>query len=81
MKPDKIVLVEWIDSFGSHAWIPRIDAMETKPSKCYSVGYLLKEDENYIVLSQSYDPQVENVGNVLSIPVKVVISMTQLRKK
>ena len=49
-------LVRWTDSNGGHGWSALTWFLENaKPSQCESIGFVLHEDDEYIVLIQSLD--------------------------
>lgn len=72
-----IVEIEWIDStmLGSGGWVrlDRDDLLEGADVVYYSVGYVLKEDDDLLTLAGSVDLDAEEQAlAVLSIP-KVAI--------
>lgn len=47
----QIVIVKWLDAFGcSSSWRERDDIEKATPSICESVGWLIKDEDDYIVL-------------------------------
>ena len=68
-----VVQVSWVDSEQSvSGWVPVTDIpRESVP--CVSVGYLVRQTEDYIALSMSYDEQNENIMGWHTIP-KVAIT-------
>ena len=71
-------LVEWVDSLSiTDRWVSSA-ALEGEPSfgVCHTVGYLVREDEQSVLLAQSFslnrDGDVEEWGHVWGIP-KVAI--------
>lgn len=50
----KLVLVKWVDAVtDNHGWRPVEDIKKTTPSKCQSVGFVLKQTTTCIVLASS----------------------------
>lgn len=48
---ETLVLVTWIDSLGcSSSWREKEYLTNSKPLLCRSVGWILRDDDNYIVL-------------------------------
>ena len=46
----KLVIVDWIDSCSSRGWVEK-EALQTSiPLPCRSVGWVIKEDKECIVL-------------------------------
>ena len=66
------VRVRWLDSSGSkHGWLPFVDA--TNPEEfglthCVSVGFLIAEREDCIILASGYDEENDAVLLVTAIP-------------
>ena len=48
----KIVLVEWIDSSTEYGWL-KVESFDTSVVKCQSVGFLIKETDDAIVVTLS----------------------------
>lgn len=72
-----IVEVEWIDStmLGSGGWVKldRNDLLDADDVMYFSVGYVLKEDDDLLTLALSVDLEAEEQAMaILSIP-KVAI--------
>lgn len=74
--------MEWIDAAGGGGWKPLDDVLEEAVvDPCRSVGYLLRDDDDAIVLAQSRtererDPQMFN--DWLVIPRENVERVTEL---
>ena len=50
----RIKKIEWLDSCGTTvSWEHKEDIKPILPSRCYSVGYVLDETDEYITLLQS----------------------------
>ena len=76
-----IAIVKWIDSTYY-----RVDTLEScdelnhaKPKILYSVGHVIKEDENFIIICQDYEPVTTTPRLVISIP-KESIFWYQIKK-
>ena len=67
MTKRKLVSVEWVDSAMTNGWRHIGPETDLSPSKCHSVGFVLKDDKEGIALSQSIS---DNGGTdtILSIP-------------
>ena len=68
-------LVTWLD-IVSHdgAWMDIEEAKEYKPHPIQTVGWIIEEAEDYIVLASSRDNE-ELVGSVCAIPKSVIVSI------
>lgn len=82
----EIRYVEWLDSAGLSRWTP-IKELQRRSlvSRCLSVGFVLKEDDDQVTLLQSLDPgQLEgdddNGDNTITIPKIAITASTILRE-
>ena len=70
-KPEQ-VLVRWLDSSGSkHSWFPLVDAINPKEFglvNCVSVGFLIAEREDCVILASGYDEENDAVLLLTAIP-------------
>ena len=76
------VEVTWVDPHASGGWRAPEDELERAvPLACTSVGYLLEQDEQRLVLVQSSadDQGDELVADSLAIPAEVVRKVRRLR--
>ncbi len=65
----KHVVVVWLDIAGKdEAWVEISEAKSMKPGRMVTSGWILKEEENYIVLASSLDTQEGLAGNINAIP-------------
>jgi len=71
MENYKIIEVEWIDTSSISGWHDKDIIDNPIDFTCHSVGYLLKETPEYIMLAQSYQP--DQFGELLYIPKIVII--------
>lgn len=60
-----LVEVEWRDSAAKGGWSWDADG---EPAVCHSTGYLLKDEREYILLSQSLSDTSGQYGNMITIP-------------
>jgi hypothetical protein len=75
MKP---VLIEWIDSKSiSNRWEYVDELPSTKPSRCVSLGFLLKENKEYKTIVQSCGAQT--VMGIMTIPNCCILKITKLK--
>jgi len=86
-----IVLVEWLDAHGPPdngasrgAWIDPLEAAKHhEPSRCFSVGWILKSDSTGISLFASVadDADVGEVSFIYRGMIKKVTVLKKARKK
>ena len=76
------VEVTWLDPHASGGWRAPDDELDRAvPLTCTSVGYLLRQDEERLVLVQSSadDQGDELVADSLAIPAAVIRKVRRLR--
>jgi hypothetical protein len=80
MKRDPVEVL-WLDSVGGSGWehpdAARRDA-STETMRCHTIGYLLEDTDDYLLLCMG---QMENSGSVLAplqIPKVAVIRVTEV---
>jgi len=61
------VLVEWIDSRSMDGWL-RQSELETTPANIRSVGWIVAESENSIVLAGTSAPELDQFAGMMVIP-------------
>jgi epoxyqueuosine reductase QueG len=63
----QIEIVEWIDPHSIDDWTD-VDRIETKPSLIISVGQVLKETKEVIVIGLNYNPENKDASCSMIIP-------------
>jgi len=81
------VEVEWIDSSGTSGWHPESEALTDlqRPDHmlCCTIGYVIHEDSDKIVLTSSFAAQgagMRDVGDVIAIPQFAIRDRRTLRR-
>ena len=77
----KLVLVEWVDSCGENRWHAKRDAASLAISRCWSVGAVISENDDQIVIAPNGDPAVGNVLYEMAIPRAAIKRMRNLRMR
>lgn len=74
MPRERLVLIHWLDIVREPGpWMSRLDAAQLKPVDCYSVGFVIYDDNERIVLSDTLGPTREDdIGACDVIPRCVV---------
>lgn len=77
-----LVQVEWLD-ITSHdgAWLDMKEAEEYAPTPMKTVGFLLKEDPEYIVVVSTIADSLDSVGSTNAIPRGCIQSVTKLLRE
>jgi hypothetical protein len=74
----RLVLVEWLDSYGcSPNWQP-LGSVKAEPMVCKSVGWLLHEDDRYKVIVPHISEGTEQGCGDMTIPTAAIVSMREL---
>lgn len=83
LKPLQPITVEWNDIFDEGSeWIHH-DAKPTKPVKVRSTGYLLSQNEKFIVMVRDYYDYdgKRTYGGRVAIPAGCIVKITYLGPK
>lgn len=74
--------VEWRDSSGTGGWQSLKTLEEYEPDLCHTVGFVLRETDDFVTLIQSYTNRKqgeENSGdNVIVIPRFAIVRMDEV---
>jgi len=75
---DRLVLVEWIDAWSEDGWhlTPEAHKLASHSVLCYSVGYVVQEDEDGILLSSAITK--DGFGALWLIPNGMIMKVTLL---
>jgi hypothetical protein len=75
---EPLIRVEWRDSCGAHGWHEPEVFDGWQPSRCISVGYLIRECDSHIIIAPHVTVQDQagsrKVDGVLCIPKEVITS-------
>ena len=77
----KTIEVEWIDSMSADEWHPMslaIDRATVEGMTHRSIGYLLADDDDMILLAQSVSVNEEMVAATLQIPKFAIINTWEI---
>lgn len=76
----KRVEVRWIDIISSDGWHDqnKLDKFITQHNPVRQIGYLYEEDENQIVLLDSYFEDKSTYGGIHTIPKGCIIEMKEI---
>ena len=87
MDDDKLVYVSWIDAVGCAPSWEEIRDAKAIPHKCYSVGWIVDESPEAIVVVPHYSPEnkaanIEEQGcGHMTIPKVAILYILSLEKK
>lgn len=70
-----LVIITWEDSVGFDGWVDLDEVENTKLSIHTAVGWLLKETDEALYITQSYDEVNENYGACQVIAQSAVLSV------
>ena len=75
----KHVMCIWLDITGKDdAWMELGEAKNMKPARIITSGWLLKENDDYIILASSLDTKEGLAGNINSIPRCVIETIRKI---
>lgn len=77
----KLAIVKWVDSGGRNSWMSMDEAERENVCQCESVGWIVSDNEERIVIVQSRDHSNGTVHSTMTIPKVAVKSVQYLRKK
>ena len=75
------VLITWVDICSCDAaWMSLADALEYRPTPIQTLGWVIEENDEYIVVVSSYSVEEEDrvFGSVCAIPRDVIESIALL---
>lgn len=61
----KLIYIEWMDAVSTDGWIK--PDFELHPALCTSVGFLVRENKDYITICQGYS-NVDSLNGFFTIP-------------
>jgi len=62
-----VIHVMWRDSESSNEWTP-LNEVTPELDLTHTVGFLVKEEESFLLLALSYDPGTESINGYKKIP-------------
>jgi hypothetical protein len=79
----KRVEIIWVDIVSYDGWkdMDELDRFITNHNPVVQIGYLYEEDENQIVLLDSYFQEKDTFGGIHIIPRGCILSITELIPK
>lgn len=63
----RLICVSWIDSSTEHGW-SSVSSVSFDSGLCFSTGFFLKENKEFLVLAHSVDEESGTCNGVLQIP-------------
>lgn len=76
----KIVVIDWVDSVRASDWVLMEDVNE-KPVNCTSIGFLLKETDDYVTIAQNYGLEPEQICNLITIPKFSIRNIREIKER
>ena len=77
----KRVCVLWLDiTSKTEPWICHEEAIEMRPATMRTVGWVLEDNSEYIIIASTVDTSDELVGDVNCIPKGVILEIMHLPK-
>lgn len=82
-----LVMVEWTDSYGCSSSWEEIPSQPPPQHHCFSVGWLIHDSDDVIVVVPHITPQHDEIGaeengcGDMTIPKCSVVNVTKLRRQ
>jgi hypothetical protein len=74
----KLILIEWLDSKGiTNQWEYLNEIQSMKPSRCFSIGFLIEETDQYKTIAQGLN--ASQVIGRMSIPRCAIQRITEIK--
>jgi hypothetical protein len=77
----KPVYIIWHDAVSNDAWEELKEAKDLHPHQIHTLGFLLDEDKNKVVVALNFDIEREGASQMLSIPRSWIVKIRKLRIK
>ena len=74
----KLVSVTWLDAVSCDSWESISDAQKLNPATMITLGFLLHDDDDKVVIAASYDQDNESVARTYAIPKSWVLSIKEI---
>lgn len=82
-----LVVVEWVDIIAGNEWEESDDLDKWKPSKCWSCGWLILDEKEYIILLTDHSEPIHphkgdkpGYGGHRVIPKGVIRKITKMKE-
>jgi hypothetical protein len=76
---ERLILVSWIDpTSGTHGWKSRADVEKLRPWHVQSVGWVLVDDGETLIIVSTISNSDGDVDGEVAIPRSCVTSITEL---
>lgn len=75
----QLVKVIWSDAESDASWVDE-PLVPLKPTLALTVGFLIKEEENFVLIADSYfiEPHSKVISNTTKIPKGMIVELTPL---
>jgi hypothetical protein len=67
MSSMKVYHIEWLDSETLEGWTALSD-VEAELSVTHTIGFLIHESNEFLLVAHSYDPGTESTNGLITIP-------------
>ena len=74
-----MVLVKWKDIISKDEWQKYREAESLKPQLFVSIGWLVRQNKDCLVIASCYSPEDDTVGTVTTIPTGTLVEVKKLR--
>lgn len=76
----KRVVIHWLDIHTDHGWEAVDKAVNLTPAECQTIGFIVGETPDYIVVSATYSKadEIEETNSRTSIPKGCIVRTEEL---
>ena len=75
----KIAKIDWLDICSATTNWTDLNDLEVSPLQCSSVGYVVKETEDYICIAQNYNESGNLVADTMTFPRSIITNFVYLK--
>jgi hypothetical protein len=79
LEPGDFVYVEWDDAYSLDEWTEKDKVQSDQPYLIKSVGILVEQNDNKIILALNHDTESDAVSCVMTIPFGMVKTLRKLK--
>jgi hypothetical protein len=74
----KKVIIEWIDTTSIYQWQSLKEAQTTDLDICESIGYMIRDEKDFVSIVQTKTSSGEDVDGLLIIPRSAIKKVTDI---
>lgn len=72
--------ITWLDSSTHGGWHHAHEAENAQPQECVTIGFILEDTDDRVVVAQSICEAIGHIGNILVIPGSLITNIVHLKE-